>query len=377
MRAHSTAQCSASRQVLRSAICLLSAALPVLAIAPLASASPDPKVRICHRTLSATNPYVSITVAQSSVDGSSGASSKGAGDHFTSHPEDIIPPIAGFHDGLNWNAEGIAIWAAGCRPAKPADTDRDGLRDIDDTDDDGDGIPDTSDIDDDGDDVQDSADPDQGMKSDTDQDGIPDSLDPDDDGDGLRDSADPDRDGNDVPDAQQQGLPPAADDPKGSTPSGRPGDQDRDGKPDATDPDQDGDGKANSRDADADDDGVPEILAQHLAEPIDLPAEIEARDSTIAIAVPARTVEGQRVTVTVRCAEYKASLRSRAGAIPAGDLPSLTSRQLCAVDRSGGNVRVRLRTDRATDVNVRVSAPAHDDLRAYAHSYETRVKPAR
>jgi hypothetical protein len=89
----------------------------------------DHKVAICHRTNAATNPYVFIEVDVHAVDGQP----PGA-DHFGQHQGplvqsvaeaqalkaqgikwgDIIPPVEGFHGGLNW-PEGQAILEAGCR----------------------------------------------------------------------------------------------------------------------------------------------------------------------------------------------------------------------------------------------------------------------
>lgn len=77
------------------------------------------KCVICHRTNSFTNPYVQIEVAESSVDTSS--------DHYQQHnvhavfPDtdndgnwgDVIPPIPGVHNGLNW-AAGQAVYGANC-----------------------------------------------------------------------------------------------------------------------------------------------------------------------------------------------------------------------------------------------------------------------
>lgn len=76
--------------------------------------SSDTKVRICHATNATTNPYRSITVAESAVNGA------GRGDHYSTHTGslwvpgtkqgsnwgDIIPPIPGIHDGLNWTPAG-------------------------------------------------------------------------------------------------------------------------------------------------------------------------------------------------------------------------------------------------------------------------------
>lgn len=106
------------------------ALLAVGCMAPLAHSGtavagkpgPEGKVTICHRTASDTNPYTQITVDASAVDG------KGGGDHYLSHtgpiwnptlPQgtkwgDIIPPIPGAHDGLNWTRKGRLIWRRGC-----------------------------------------------------------------------------------------------------------------------------------------------------------------------------------------------------------------------------------------------------------------------
>lgn len=340
-------------------MCAAVALAPSLVSAPAASAAPGPKVRICHRTQSASNPYVSITVAQSAADGT-----KGAGDHFNTHPADIIPPIPGFHAGLNWDADGIMLWAGDCRAAKPADTDGDRIVDTLDPDDDGDGIPDATDPDDDGDGIADSADADQAEKSDIDQDGIPDAFDPDDDGDGIIDTAETDRDGDSQPDAQDADL----------TPQPSRGAREIPAAPPSRD-DQDGDGVANKSDADADGNGVPETQDQQLEQSFDLPAELEARGNAVVIDVPERTDAGQPVAVRVRCSPVATGLRFRFAQLPTGDTAAPTSRQLCGVKQSADGVRVTLRTSGDIGISIRLSAPANGRFRPLSSTYETRASP--
>jgi hypothetical protein len=97
------------------------------------------EVTICHRTNSASNPYTQNRVDRAAVDGV--ADEPGQGDHYANHVGpvfdpaadysgpmsgdqwgDIIPPIQGIHDGLNWTAAGQAIWSNGCQVVEPTTT---------------------------------------------------------------------------------------------------------------------------------------------------------------------------------------------------------------------------------------------------------------
>jgi len=105
-----------------------------------ASAKPDEKVTICHRTNSVENPYLKITVAVSSVNGNA-EDDKGQGDHALEHRGpvvssrdeaqdlkdakrewgDIIPPSEGV-PGYNWTAEGQEVYGNDCGYAEPPAT---------------------------------------------------------------------------------------------------------------------------------------------------------------------------------------------------------------------------------------------------------------
>jgi hypothetical protein len=77
------------------------------------------KVDLCHATHSATNPFVLISVDDDGAyNGHLATSSGGAAGADHQDAEDIIPPFVWSGDGQtysqNWDAEGQAIFNAGC-----------------------------------------------------------------------------------------------------------------------------------------------------------------------------------------------------------------------------------------------------------------------
>lgn len=115
------------KQILATTVALV--AMVGMAAIPDDSASAEKEeVTICHRTNSIKNPYTVNKVDADSVDGDAG-NDNGQGDHYLEHKGpvanpatmtngddwgDIIPPIDGVHDGLNWSTEGQAIYRNGC-----------------------------------------------------------------------------------------------------------------------------------------------------------------------------------------------------------------------------------------------------------------------
>ncbi|HEY3290861.1 MAG TPA: hypothetical protein VGK87_12090, partial [Anaerolineae bacterium] len=86
------------------------------------------KVDICHSTASRSNPYTNNSVSVNSVENAQ--SVHGHGDHtgpiFPADGwGDIIPPFtykSVNYPGMNWTAEGIAIWTNGCNMPAPTAT---------------------------------------------------------------------------------------------------------------------------------------------------------------------------------------------------------------------------------------------------------------
>lgn len=116
----------------RGVVALVVGAAPILlgaGLGQIAGADRPDKVTVCHRTASHSNPYVMIWVDQHAVDGDLG-NDHGRGDHYMEHLGpigpvavgewgDIIPAVAGVHEGRNWTSEGQAIFRNGCNPATP------------------------------------------------------------------------------------------------------------------------------------------------------------------------------------------------------------------------------------------------------------------
>jgi hypothetical protein len=106
-------------------VAFVGAALVMPAATLATQPSPDHKVTICHRTADQANPFIAINVDIAST-------GHLLGGHDTEHQGDIIPAYA-YRDfsfaGLNWDAAGQAILAAGCTvptetaaPTEPAQT---------------------------------------------------------------------------------------------------------------------------------------------------------------------------------------------------------------------------------------------------------------
>jgi LPXTG-motif cell wall-anchored protein len=115
------------------ALFLIAAGSICLLGAPAAANHNGGSVTICHRTDADNNPYVQISPDEAAVDGAAPAH----GDHFLEHQGpvwddtlkdqhikwgDIIPPVPGHHNGLNWTVAGQAIYNNGCAPAVPPTT---------------------------------------------------------------------------------------------------------------------------------------------------------------------------------------------------------------------------------------------------------------
>jgi hypothetical protein len=71
------------------------------------------KVKICHATGSASNPFTTENPNDDAVDGNgNGSSDHNRNDH--QNGEDIIPPGSWDADGRNWTAQNQAIWNNNC-----------------------------------------------------------------------------------------------------------------------------------------------------------------------------------------------------------------------------------------------------------------------
>jgi uncharacterized membrane protein YgcG len=104
-----------SRTLSRTLLALAAVAACLAVVPDSAHAAPEQKVTVCHRTNSRTNPYNQQAIAESSaVEGHASHDGPIFGPDVASWG-DIIPPIRpDLPDGLNWTAEGRAIWENGC-----------------------------------------------------------------------------------------------------------------------------------------------------------------------------------------------------------------------------------------------------------------------
>lgn len=103
------------RRTSNALVALVAVAAGLAVISEPASAAPEEKVTICHRTKSRTNPYNQQAVAKSSaVEGHASHDGPIFGPDVDDWG-DIIPPIRpGLPNGLNWNAAGRDILENGC-----------------------------------------------------------------------------------------------------------------------------------------------------------------------------------------------------------------------------------------------------------------------
>lgn len=108
--------------------------LAVVGLSPTVNATkpnPNHKVTICHRTNSVKNAYVKITVDYAAVDGAGKndhshhtgpvADSQSTAQNLKNKHQkwgDIIPPVSGVTGGLNWTAQGQAVYNNGCNYVK-------------------------------------------------------------------------------------------------------------------------------------------------------------------------------------------------------------------------------------------------------------------
>lgn len=126
-----------SSRILAAVVLMTAQISPFFVMAPKASATNN-DVTICHRTNSATNPYVELTVNKNAVDGVAG-NSGATPDHYGEHQGplavsvaaakalkdaktewgDIIPAVSPYHGGSNWTAEGQEILRNDCDLREP------------------------------------------------------------------------------------------------------------------------------------------------------------------------------------------------------------------------------------------------------------------